>query len=102
MSNNNNNTDSHTVEVTLLTTVDKDGQIEDTGAWAQKHQFAHDDALVGSVKRLEALEIIVSSIIEKNVIKLTQEGDSILELGSAEARVFYAVGNGIAKDVLEV
>eukprot|EP01115_Flamella_aegyptia_P003200 TRINITY_DN1526_c0_g1_i1.p1 TRINITY_DN1526_c0_g1~~TRINITY_DN1526_c0_g1_i1.p1 ORF type:complete len:181 (+),score=53.69 TRINITY_DN1526_c0_g1_i1:48-590(+) len=93
--------DSHTIEQTILTTVDKEGQISDTGVWAQTHNFPHDDTLVGSIKKLEALEIIKTTIIEKPVIKLSQEAEEILQLGSAEARVFDAIGDGIGKDVLD-
>jgi len=94
----NNNTD---VEQTLLNTLDKE-EIENTGSWAKSHNLAHDDTLVGTLKRLEALECIITSVIESPVIKLSTEAEQIIELGSPEVRVWNAVpAEGIAKDALE-
>jgi hypothetical protein len=102
MSNNNSEDLSSKIEHSLLHDLDKSNGIEDTGNWAQKNNFAHDDVLVGALKRLEAVGVITTSILEKPVTKLTAEGDSILQLGSSEARVWDAAGSGIAKDLLEV
>jgi len=99
MADNNNTPD---VEQTLLNTLDKENKIEDTGLWAKSHNWAHDDTLVGTLKRLEALECIVTSIIENPVIKLSSEAEQIIELGSPEGRVWNAVpAEGIAKDAIE-
>jgi phenylalanyl-tRNA synthetase alpha chain len=103
-SNNNNNAsvDPTTIENTILSTLDKEGPIADTGVFAQKHGWLHDDTFVGCLKRLEALSIIATKIRETQVLKLSSEAETIIAEGSPEARVFEAVtASGISKDALE-
>jgi hypothetical protein len=62
MSSNNNNVtsvDSSEIENALLKELDKNGSVPDTGVFAQAHKWAHDDNLVGAIKRLEALSILL-------------------------------------------
>eukprot|EP01116_Phalansterium_solitarium_P014687 TRINITY_DN3246_c0_g1_i3.p1 TRINITY_DN3246_c0_g1~~TRINITY_DN3246_c0_g1_i3.p1 ORF type:complete len:505 (+),score=162.45 TRINITY_DN3246_c0_g1_i3:911-2425(+) len=76
--------------------------IEDTGPWAASHVWAHDEALVGLLKRLEINEVIVTSVVRKDVAELSEEAKTILQLGSAEARTYNAVPTeGINKKDLE-
>lgn len=103
MSSNNNSDDLSTkIERQLLQDLDKSTGIEDTGVWAKTHEYSHDDVLVGALKRLEAVGVITTTILEKPVIKLTPEGESILQLGSSEVRVWEAAGSGISKAKLDV
>jgi len=102
MISNNNSVDPTTIENAILSTLNTVGPIEDTGAFAHKHGWHHDDTFVGCLKRLEALSIIATKIKEAQVIKLSAEAEEIISLGSPEARVFDAVTeNGISKDALE-
>jgi len=104
-SNSNSQTaapDSTTIENALLQTINKEGQIEDTGIFVNKQNWRHDDTFVGALKRLEALEIITTSIIESQVVKLSAEAEQIIDLGSPEARVWDAAGNeGATKAQIE-
>jgi len=93
--------DSSVIEHTLLKTVASDALIKDTGAWASEHHWPHDDNLVGCIKRLQSLEVIVAVQQSRTVIKLTPEAEGILNLGSAEARVFNAIGDNTTKAQIE-
>jgi Mn-dependent DtxR family transcriptional regulator len=78
------------LEETLLHYLSNSDSIADTGTWAKDFSVKH-DAVVGVVKKLEALEIVQSKILEKKVTELTEEGEEIVKLGSPEIRTFHAI-----------
>eukprot|EP01119_Soliformovum_irregulare_P001986 TRINITY_DN11_c0_g1_i1.p1 TRINITY_DN11_c0_g1~~TRINITY_DN11_c0_g1_i1.p1 ORF type:complete len:496 (-),score=141.12 TRINITY_DN11_c0_g1_i1:58-1545(-) len=97
MESNNN-----TVESQLLQTLDKDGTILDSGKWSASIGLKHDDALVGTIMRLNGFELITTEKLEKKYNALTEEGKEIIKIGSPEARVWQAVPEGgIEKPTLE-
>jgi len=81
------------VENLILKTLEAVGSIEDSREWSLKNSIKHDDSLVGTIKRLESQEIIETRLIEKKGNQLTEEAESILQLGSPEARTFRFVSS---------
>lgn len=90
------------VEEQIVQTIDKEGEIADSGEWASKRSIAHNDALVGAIKSLEALSLIVTSKVEKTSTTLTAEGNAILKDGSPEFRLWSAIEKPTSKSQLEV
>lgn len=92
---------SNLTEEYILQTVDKEGEISDTFVWAQKNGWKHDN-VVGLVKRIEALSMVETKLIEKKTVDLSDEAKTIVKEGSPEARTYYAVPEGgIQKAELE-
>jgi len=90
------------LEEQIVQTIDKEGEIADSGIWASNKSIAHNDTLVGAIKSLEALELVVTSKIEKTTTNLTTEGNAILKDGSPEFRFWSAVEKPKSKSELEV
>lgn len=91
------------LETQILTSLEKQGAIEDTGVWTSQHGIKHDNTLVGALLRLEGLKQIKTKVIEKKSIELSEEAQEILKLGSAEVRTWKVVPKeGISKGDLEV
>lgn len=90
------------VEDKILQFLDKNGEIADSIKFAQERGWKHDDSLIGTLKRLEAFELISTKPIENKSLLLTEEGEEVARLGSPEARVFNGIpAEGIAKAELE-
>ena len=87
------------IEASILSTLHEDGQVQDTGDFAQSIGVDH-QAVVGVMKSLEAAEMIICEAIEHFKWVLTPEAKEYLGKGSPEAQVRlplhsenYAVGS---------
>jgi hypothetical protein len=90
------------LEEQIVHTIDKEDSISDSGDWASKNSIQHNDALVGAIKSLEALELIVTSKIERQSTNLTNEGQHVLKHGSPEHRLWSHCKQPTEKSALEV
>ena len=69
-----------------MSTLHKDGQVQDTGDFAQTIGVDH-QAVVGVMKSLEAAEMIICEAIDHFKWVLTPEAKEYLGKGSPEAQV---------------
>lgn len=80
---------------------DNGGEGVNSGDIAKEKGWKH-DILVGVLKKIESLSMIQTKVVEKKLLTLTEEGESVVKEGSSEARTYYAVTpNGILKTDLE-
>jgi len=86
----------------ILQIVAKNGSIEDTWTLALGEGWDH-NKVVGCVKALASLEVVLTTQIDREVVKLTEEGRLYLDAGAPEAQVFWKAkeNNGIAYTELE-
>ena len=77
------------IERDILRAIDADGVVNT--ARAAERLGVDPQATVGTMKRLSAANMVVSTAIDRSKFTLTKEGESCVELGSPEARAFARV-----------
>ncbi|KAG2176608.1 hypothetical protein INT44_007272 [Umbelopsis vinacea] len=83
------------LQTLVLTTLDKQGVIEDTTYLKTADGSAVDQlAVLGALNSLRSKDMVDYKSIEREVWTLTEEGRELAESGSHEARVFDAVPAG--------
>ncbi|CAM6113791.1 unnamed protein product [Calypogeia fissa] len=82
--------DREALEETLLGDLKDKDEIEDSGEWASKHSLDH-AAVCDVIRSLKGFQFIDSKEIKRVLWTLTEEGKSVVELGSPEVRLFSAV-----------
>ncbi|CAM6122125.1 unnamed protein product [Calypogeia fissa] len=82
--------DREALEETLLGDLKDTDEIEDSGEWASKHSLDH-GVVCDVIRSLKGFQFIDSKEIKRVLWTLTEEGKSVVELGSPEVRLFSAV-----------
>lgn len=80
-------------ESLLLTTIDRDGSIEDTWVLAETAGVQH-ELLVGALNSLETDLMVAKSRVEREFLVLTEEGSTYADEGSPEYRLVQLVTEG--------
>ena len=91
------------LEDLIIDHIKQKGEIADSEIWASQIQKPHDDKLIGSIKKLEALSIVTTSVTAKNNVELSKDGKVVVGAGELpEVLVYQAVGSdGLSKPDLE-
>ncbi|KAI8374735.1 tRNA synthetases class II core domain (F)-domain-containing protein [Radiomyces spectabilis] len=82
------------LQTLVLTTLDKQNEIEDSVALKKDGNAVDQLALLGALNSLKSKEMVDYKAIEREVWTLTPEGQQCVDQGSHEARVFAAVPSG--------
>jgi hypothetical protein len=83
------------IEQLLLTTLNTQGEIEDSWAFAANNGLDH-QAVVGALKSLLVDSYVIEEALSTTLWSLTDEGKEMVTLGSPEFQVYQAVPAGEA------
>ena len=92
------------MDVEVLKELSQSGQIEDSAAFAQKHNQDH-QAVVGVLKSLEMENYVSLSLQESKQVGLSQEAKGYIEKGTPEFQLYNflpADGSSVSKQQVEV
>lgn len=90
------------IEAIILTILNEDNEIPDSIEFSKTHSIEHSD-FVGVMKSLAAAEYVTEERRHIQSIGLSDEGKEVLEIGSAEFRLFSAIESleGEERSILE-